>query len=145
MPAKPAHAITWCHDYTLYEVTGRDQNRTSVARLRVVLGRDLRYKRFPFTHAAHDPKAQRSLNPGDVVVIGDAHSGVVNRRGLIDHFVQAAGAVGKAHRPQDVPALKTFHRDWTLFQIVNFERVYADGRVQYPYRNLTVEVWRKVP
>jgi len=137
-------AITWCHDYSLYAVTGRDCNRTSPGQLRSELTR-LGYRCFPFTHAARMPRAQSRLRKGDVIIIGDAHSGVVNAGGGIDHFVQQYGASGTAYPAGKIFNMSNFHRDWTLLQMVRFERQTPDGRTINPYRELKVEVWRKTP
>jgi len=140
----PSHAITWCHDYTLYAVSNKDTNRTEPEKLRSILKDQLGYKCFKFTNAAHNPKAQSRLRPGDVIMIGNAHSGVVNKKGLINHFVQKFGTSGTAYLPIDIFSMANFHYDWTLLQIMNFERKTPDGRIIKPYKNQKVEVWRKV-
>ena len=140
----PCHAITWWHDYTLYAVSNKDTNRTKPEKLRSLLKDQLGYKRFKFTNAAHNPKAQSRLRPGDVIIIGDAHSGVVNKEGLINHFVQKFKSSGTAYQPFDIFSMANFHRDWTLLQIMNFKRKTPDGRMIKPYKNQKVEVWRKV-
>lgn len=140
---EPVCAVTWCHDYTYYAVTGKDANKTSPEQLRKVLGDNLGFKRFKFTNAAHNPKAQSKLRPGDVIIIGNAHSGVVNQNGLIDHFIQKFGASGTAYLPGDIAGMDNFKRDWTLLQIMNFKRRTPDGRIIQPYKTQAVEVWRK--
>lgn len=142
MLALPAPAIVWCHDYSMWQVTGEDANNTSPAELRARLGL-LKYKRFPFTNAARLPQAQGKLRPGDVVIFGDAHSGVVNGSGLIDHFVQKFGASGTRYRPEEILALDNFHRDWTLLDILDFKRIGPQGNEIFPYRDAEVEVWRR--
>jgi hypothetical protein len=139
----PAQSITWCHDYSFYKVTGKDANRTSPAALRKRL-KELGYRSFPFTTAARDPKAQGKLKSGDIIIFGDDHSGVVNDKGLIDHFIQKYGASGTKYQPEQLDTMENFKRDWTLLQILNFERVMSDGRKLYPYKSKSVEVWRKV-
>jgi len=142
--ALPAPAIVWCHDYSLWQVTGEDANNTSPADLRARL-EQLQYKRFPFTNAARSPLAQEKLKPGDVIIIGDAHSGVVNGNGLIDHFVQKFGASGTRYPPEEVQKMDNLYRDWTLLDILNFKRIGPEGNEIFPYREAEVEVWRQVP
>lgn len=139
--ALPVAAIVWCHDYSMWRVTGEDANNTSPAELRARL-EGLKYKRFPFTNAARLPQAQDKLRPGDVVIFGDAHSGIVNASGRIDHFVQKFGAAGTRYRPEEVPAMDNFHRDWTLLDILGFKRIGPQGNEIFPYRDAEVEVWR---
>ncbi len=136
------HSITWCHDYTIYIVTGKDFNKTSPHLLRKHLT-DLKYKRFGFTTAAHNPRAQANLRPGDVIIIGNAHSGVVNGQGLIDHFIQRFGASGISHAPGKLGSMGNFKRNWTLFKMINFQRITPDGRKIHPYKKMAVEVWRR--
>lgn len=139
--ALPLAAIVWCHDYSLWRATGEDANNTSPAALRSRLGQ-LHYKKFSFTNAARLPQAQAKLNPGDVVIFADAHSGVVNDRGLIDHFVQKYGASGTRYRPDEILKMDNLHRDWTLLDILNFKRTGPQGNSIFPYRDAEVEVWR---
>ena len=54
------------------------------------------------TSAASRPDADKSLKPGDVVIFGIAHSGIVGDKG-IDHFLQVKGAGGKEYLPKDLP------------------------------------------
>jgi len=135
------HSITWCHDYTIYIVTGKDFNKTSPNLLRKYLT-NLKYKRHSFTTAAHNPRAQTNLRPGDVIIIGNAHSGVVNGKGLIDHFIQRFGASGTAYTPKKLGSMRNFKRNWTLVRMMNFQRITPDGRKIYPYRKMSIEVWR---
>jgi hypothetical protein len=139
----PASGITWCHDYSFYKATGKDANKTSPAQLRKRL-KELGFKLFPFTNAAQNPKAQEKLKSGDIIIFGDDHSGVVNDKELIDHFIQKYGASGTKYQPEQLDTMENFKRNWTLLQILNFERIMSDGRKLYPYKSKSVEVWRKV-
>ncbi len=139
---EPALGITWCHDYSFYKITGQDANKTSPTLLRDTL-RGRGYKCFKFTNAAQDPKAQSKLREGDVIIIGDAHSGVVNQEKLIDHFIQKFGASGTAYSPGEILTMENFKRNWTLLEMVNFSRETPDGRTIQPYISQAVEVWRK--
>jgi hypothetical protein len=141
--ALPVQAIVWCHDYSLWRVTGEDANNTSPAQLRAKF-LELHYKRFPFTNASRLPQAQGKLRPGDVVVFADAHSGVVNDSGLIDHFVQKFGASGSRYTPEEILKMDNFHRGWTLLAILDFKRIGPQGNEIFPYRDAEVEVWRRV-
>lgn len=144
----PAQSITWCHDYSLYKATefatGKQTNfdRTSISKLRNSL-KDLGYKRYDFTNAAKNPRAQEKLNRGYIIIFGDDHSGVINKNHLIDHFIQKYGASGTSYLPEQLESLESFKRSWTLKQIINFKRKTSDGRIIFPYRNKSVEVWKK--
>jgi hypothetical protein len=141
---EPALAITWCHDYSLYKISGQDANETSPSMLRRHL-REMNYKRFLFTDVAQDPSTLARLEPGDVIIIGEDHSGVVNAKNLIDHYIQKSGKEKTSFLPEQLPSLDNFYRDWTLLQLILFERVTPDGRKIYPYEGKPLEVWRKRP
>jgi len=74
----PLPAISWCHDYSYYRVTGKDSDNLSPGGLRNALAK-LKYKLV---------QGSTDLRPGDVVIIGNAHSGFVNAQGSIDHYIQ---------------------------------------------------------
>ncbi len=138
----PLSAISWCHDYSYYRVTGQDSNNLSVGALRAALTR-LKYKLV---------EDSADLRPGDVVIIGVAHSGFVNDQGHIDHYIQMREHPSETKStlivvsPSEVESQPTFYRNWPLERIMNFSRVLAndDGttRTQYPYRGKPVQVWR---
>jgi len=123
--------------------TTKDANRTKPVHMRSILKDQLGYKCFKFTNAAHNPKAQSKLRSGDVIIIGDAHSCVVNQKGLINHFIQKFGSSGTAYKPLNIFSMNNFYQDWTLLQMMNFKRKTPDGRIIQPYKNKKVEVWRK--
>lgn len=128
---QPAHAVVWCHDYTVYALTGRDVDNTKPGTLRGLL-KNLGYKRFSYTSARFSPGAMSHLKEGDVLIIGDSHSGVVNKRGTIDHFIQIEGRSGTHYDPGDDAFQKLVRRNNTLEQFLN----------RPIYRNMTLEVWR---
>jgi hypothetical protein len=138
-------AITWCHDYTMYRLSESkvDYNRISVSELRQYLI-DHQYKKFPYTNAAENPKAQDHLKPGDVIIIGDAHSGFVNEEKLIDHFIQMEGASGAAYKPEEIP----MHMNQADINYKKGGFFMGDTLIQMRSRMFTknpliIEVWRK--
>jgi hypothetical protein len=152
----PAQAIIVCHDYTMYRVTGKDprpkgsagMQGSSVDALRKYLDKVLHYKSFSLTNAA-DKKTgnramvQRLLKPGDVIILRDDHSGYVNDKGLIDHFIMVEGTSTK-DKKYDVSELPPhallkglkggFFKNDTFDDFL--------GRL-HNQAGLTVEVWRK--
>ena len=96
LTSMPAEAITNCHDYTYFRMTGVNDRMKSVNELRDDLGR-LGYDDV-FTvdtkDDADDPRTMDRLRPRDVIVIGDAHSGYVSDYGRIDHFIRRENEEG---------------------------------------------------
>jgi hypothetical protein len=82
----PAHGITWCHDYSLSVVSNTNPNRTDDGSLRISLS-SFGYNR-KFTIAPNVSTPSQKLECGDVIIIGNDHSGVVNNQGGIDHYLQ---------------------------------------------------------
>ncbi len=142
----PVHAITWCHDYTRFVITGKDANRTSPDSLRFYLSKN-GFGRVQILLPT-TVNSERLLKPGDVIIIGDAHSGVVNGQGSIDHFLQKAGATGKVYQPDEVVTLENFKRNWTIQNFREFYRINkneytgAEWKI-YPYQSTPIELWRK--
>lgn len=147
----PVRAIQVCHDYTLFRINGNVDPRptsstedqgTGVDALRDYLTNH-HYRAFPYTNAiASDiEQAARRLKPGDVIIIRDDHSGVVNERGRIDHFIQVRGAVGKKYdagklpRHQEGGDVGGLYLDDTLEQFLS--------RPFYKGSDKRVEVWRR--
>ncbi len=155
--APSAQAITWCHDYTLWEASARKINENQVGprtdpRHASRPGLRERLTALGFqcvkTLGPLAPGADGELKPGDAIILGEAHSGFVNRQKRIDHFVQTPGAVGVARTPEDAMRQPNYHGGQTLVDVWNFTRegTAANGttfRVT-PYRNTPVEVWRRV-
>lgn len=102
--AATAQAVTFCHDYTYYRVTGKDSNDLGVEALKMFLEKN-GYKPFPFTAAAERPDAMKSLKPGDVIIFGTAHSGFVGAKG-IDHFLQVKGMGNMPWPVDELPLFK---------------------------------------
>jgi hypothetical protein len=128
---QPAHAVVWCHDYTVYILTGRDVDNTPPGALRELLG-NLGYKPFSYTSARYSPGAMSHLKEGDVLIVGDSHSGVVNKNAAIDHFIQIEGRSGTHYDPRDDGFRKLLRRNNTLEQFLN----------RPVYRNMALEIWR---
>src|SRR4029434_4482818 len=150
--ATPAQAIVVCHDYTLYRLSGKDprpkdspgKQGSDVGTLLTYL-REHGYRSFPMTTAVENSlaKVQSLLKPGDVIIIRDDHSGYVNEKGKIDHFIQAEGtSFGDAkYNADELPPHESLngkigglYRDETVEQFLD-----------RPYRKTPriVEVWRK--
>ena len=141
----PLPAISWCHDYSYYRVTGKDHDGLSVDELRAALT-GLKFKLV---------SGSRDLKPGDVVIIGPMHSGFVNEQGGIDHYIQMKKFPDKILSPPlfvstaEVESQPTFYRNWPLERILSFEREITqtiDGKTettkQKPFAGKKVEVWR---
>src|SRR5579872_533423 len=114
----PCHAITWCHDYTLWRVTGKDANATSPQALRNALSQ--RKYSLIDTVTADTPGLDSRVKPGDVVIVGDAHSGFVSTFG-IDHYIQKAGSSGAVLPPENAISQPNFNSGWTLSQLINLK------------------------
>ncbi len=84
----PAQAITWCHDYSYYVITGgQDFNNLPPNKLRDELKKRGYELVGTFTPASGDEASQ--LKNGDVLIFGEDHSGVVvDDGGHINHFIQ---------------------------------------------------------
>jgi hypothetical protein len=147
--AAPAHAIVWCHDYTLWEASGRtvNENRISPEDLRYRLGTPSMGFRRVATLTPFTPGADGQLRPGDVIIWGQAHSGFVNAAGRIDHFVQTAGRSGTVRTPENAMAQPNYHRGQTLVDVWSFteEGTHPNGQryQRRPYRGEAAEVWRR--
>ncbi|WP_395094902.1 tetratricopeptide repeat protein [Armatimonas sp.] len=172
----PAQGITWCHDYTFLRVTGKDSNRCDPDRLQSVLreekyehcfnvtalpqrpqprGVEVDTKNLQISFRATEPGSTEPVRllSGDVLIIGEDHSGIVGKSGWIEHFVQTAGQSGVAYRPERLVLLPNFfveERGWTLSRL--FSKVSrSDGELNgarsvtyaYPYLNKTIQLWRK--
>ncbi len=106
----PAAAVIICHDYTHWRALGSDPtppipgkppeatgNGMSAQGLRDAL-QAKGYKPFDITTTARDNPAetQRHLRPGDVIILGNSHSGyVADAKGRIDHWLQISGQSGR--------------------------------------------------
>jgi hypothetical protein len=156
--APRAHAIVWCHDYTLWEASERRQNEnrtpprggadpqgrafTGLREKLTALGYKLHKTLAPFAAGA-----DAEIKPTDVVIFGDAHSGYVNRQKRIDHFVQTMGASGTVRTPEDTMRQPNYRRGATLMDIWSFTRegTHPNGETfrVTPYRGTPVEIWRR--
>ena len=150
--AAPAEAIVVCHDYVLYRLTGHDprpvgstgKQGSDVKALRDYL-RDHGYRAFSISNAAetNPEKVQTLLKSGDVIILRDDHSGYVNQKGLIDHFIQVEGT-SRTDVKYDADGLPPHEsldgKAGGLYRDNTFEQF-----VTAPFRKtpLIVEVWRK--
>jgi hypothetical protein len=94
----PASAITYCFDYALYRVDGKDHDGMSFQ----TLNDELNYHNYAsaVTFDSSTPEgvqsAANSLRPGDIVFIGTDHVGYVNDDLSIDHYLQGPGKIGES-------------------------------------------------
>ncbi|RPI71986.1 MAG: hypothetical protein EHM45_22775, partial [Desulfobacteraceae bacterium] len=130
-PIQPAQAIVWCHDFVIHTLTGQDIDKAPPETLRTLLA-NLGYKPFNYTLARSLPDAMSHLQPGDVLIIGDSHSGIVNLNGTIDHFIQIEGASGTHYDPQAAAFQTLVRRNNTLEEFLN----------RPIYKKLPLEIWR---
>jgi hypothetical protein len=184
-----AFGITWCFDWVAYEVNRKtDVNRLNAGSLRALL-RKLGYA--PVLRVKADtgiptpspsdirlaverlaPTAQNvdaSLKPGDVLLFGEFHTGIVRAaNGRFDHFLQLPGRIGTAYSPPEAAKSPNYFvgpgKSWTLQQFFAFSRDQPPahthtwkwatwrewlGRLafgapkQYPFLRSTAEVWRR--
>ena len=141
--ATQAHAIVWCHDYSLWEASGRkaNENERSPDDLRA------RLKKMNFdpvmTLAPFTPGADARLKPGDVIIWGNSHSGFVNPQGRINHFAMTQGQPHRVRSPEDAMGQPNYRRGQTLVDVWSFERQGSGTNVMRPYRNETAQVWRR--
>lgn len=153
-----AYPATWCHDYTLYRVSGRtrDYSRTTSEQLREALTRQ-EFKVFYSSdrHVGQNDRLvdtiQDALRSGDVVIFGDKHSGIVNKDGRLDHFVQNAGESGKSRSLAEMQKLEEtagpngnamLRLNWGLKEVINYS-YQLNGSTVRPYHDQSVQIWRK--
>jgi hypothetical protein len=144
----PAQAITVCHDYTRYRVSVNlscpmeNTNKLGVGDLRTWLG-NRGFTRYDFTYAAQNPAAaQRYLRPGDVLIIREDHSGIVNANGGIDNYLQVYGESGRPRNPRDLPPAVN-GRIGGLYLNDSLQH-FLSGHYYYQGPVGRVEVWRRV-
>ena len=135
-----ANAVTVCHDYTLWDVTGSDYNKTNVASLRQRL-KSLGYRRFPISPINKTAEVSKRLRAGDVLIFGEKHSGVVQRFQTIHHFTQEKGKVGRAYSPEQAKKRPGFKKG-NLKEIRGYSYRMPEGQVIRPYQNVKIELWR---
>lgn len=122
----------WCHDYTLSFVTGKETKGTSARDLREALMRSgYRADTFADVVAAATAEAK----PGDVLVIGDMHSGVFVSDRMVRHYFGETYAEAKA-------------RTWSLSDFGSFARTRNPETGETipairPFEGRRVEIWRR--
>jgi hypothetical protein len=128
----------WCHDYTLQFVNGKKTIGTKAHELRKALRNKCDKAHYKLvSYSGLKSLEQTKLNPGDIVIIGSMHSGVVQSGGRINHFF------GETYREVGV-------KSWSISQFHNFRRTknVATGKPLskplYSFRNKPVQVWKKM-
>src|SRR5262245_10222047 len=100
-------AITWCHDYTMFMVTGKDADETGPDQLRTAMNKDYE---CGFTISPSETTWVMQAN--DEIIIGNAHSGVVNSNQRMNHYLQPSGKATTKLLPQEIlskPRPNFFH------------------------------------
>ncbi len=143
--SSPGYAIQNCHDYTYYALTGENGNMLSVGKLREYLEKNGYTKfKYPSSRAllagSNRPMTESEiLRPGDVLIFGDSHSGVVNATGTVDQYFQSfvSGQLPRKSEqvdPRDLDYQKTLQKGWTVERILKEKKVYQEDQI---------EIWRK--
>jgi hypothetical protein len=188
--SRSSYGITWCFDWVAYEVNGhQDTNRGSAGTL-IKLLEKRGYKAILLVRASTSsaapgpqdiqvaitqlpppaPRLGTTLKPGDVIIFGSAHAGIIrSSNGRFDHFLQDPASEGTAFAPERVVQQPNYYvgpdRSWTLQQIFAASRdkppayshefdphtwlEWLGRRVsgapqQYPFLHTTAQVWRQV-
>ncbi len=105
-------AIRVCHDYTFYRVFRTDpdppggamskkSSYLSADSLRRVLKKN-GYNSFSVLNSYQLPNFPKILKPGYVVIVEDAHSGFINEKANVDHFLQPSKSIGKYFSVKEV-------------------------------------------
>ena len=188
--ARSSYGITWCFDWVAYEINGHhDTNRNNAGTLRALLcergysnvltvtattnsarptAEDLQLDIEQLPPPA--PQVRTALQPGDVLIFGTSHTGIVRSDGRLDHFLQDPKAEGRAYTPVQVAAQPNYFvgpgKSWTVQEVFAVSRALAAvnnddfdprswvewlGRSifgppkQYPFLHETAQVWRVVP
>jgi hypothetical protein len=105
-------AIRVCHDYTFYRVFRTDPDPPggvmskksaylSADSLRRVLKKN-GYNSFSVINSYQLPNFPKILKQGYVVIIEDAHSGFINEKGNVDHFLQPSKSIGTYFTVKDL-------------------------------------------
>lgn len=108
----PVKAIRVCHDYTYYRVfrtdpdpPGGTMSKKSGYFSAEALRKELKkqgYNSFSVINSYQMPNFPKILKPGYVVIIEDAHSGFINDKGNVDHFLQPSKSIGKYYTVGEV-------------------------------------------
>src|SRR5262245_8934795 len=113
-------AITWCHDYTMFMVTGKDADQTGPDQLRAAMNKD-----YDLVFTILPPETTAAIQANDVIIIGNAHSGVVNSNRRLNHYLQPSGKATTKLSPQEIlskPRPNFFHdsSSWTIAEIRDY-------------------------
>jgi hypothetical protein len=106
LAAGTVSAVTVCHDFTLFKLTGADGDNKGRDEL-IAQARARQYRSvlaFSSSDANNLAKGQRWLRPGDIITLGggNGHSGFMTPQG-IDHFIQVPGELGQRRNPTGLP------------------------------------------
>ena len=135
----PAHALTWCHDFAVHRVSNGKENPNKLG-IKDLRKRLIQEKYLPFRYpATTDAATAPAVKPGDVIILDDDHSGVVNSRGRIDHFIQVEGKTGVAYQPDNLPRPVADKRGG-FFENDTLPEMHSRMFVKKPR---TAVVWRK--
>lgn len=132
--SKDAIAITNGHDFTIFSLTGKDSNNASAAQLRALLE-----ERHYMITKAH------SAMKNDVIILGDAHSGIVNSDGIIEHYAQKKG---NSDNEMGRDADQKVDMDYVTLEQNHYTDITVDvmkKRRKEEWYGLPVEIWRIAP
>ncbi len=160
LQSHPLHAITWCHDYTWYRVTGNSVgiNGKQPSQLRTLLEAK-GYSPFNYAWKMHstiksgDYATVQKLETDDIFIIGESHSGIiVDNQERADHYIQPDGSKTTILTLAEVKKQKnkTFFEKDPISNVLN--RIWThnpkSGELMHQpkisFEGKTFEVWRKV-
>jgi len=140
----PARAIQNCHDYTYYALTGRDGAMMAAGTLRNYLAQN-GYTRYRYTDARALAGAgiapmteQELLQPGDVLLFGDSHSGIVTAQRTVNHYFQTFVSAPVPGRVRATNTVDPRDMDYEVLKGWSVARILKEKR----YRQDQIEVWR---
>ena len=134
--AEEVSTFICCHNYTFYLLTGiKEKERLTPKDLRKkLLGKDLTLTKHSYPAGSDWKIVQGWLYPYDVIIIGNAHSGMVK-----DFDRRIWNYIGNVDKG-------TVHKD-QLYDLMNQCKPVKDsptGHTNCPYKNKPVELWRWV-
>lgn len=122
-----------CHDYTVERVTKKEERLKNLGTSKVAQLRDLltnkKYKRYPFPKGSNWRQLNGGLADGDVIIVGEKHSGYFSGKTLYN-YSQAAPSINRSAELNEN----------TLQSLMNLTRSELPPQ---PYVNDPVELWRK--
>jgi len=101
---------------------------------------------YPVTNSYKLPNFPKFLKPGYVVIVEDAHSGFINEKGNVDHFLQMSNSIGTYYPVAEVEkkymAPRPNNEKGGLFLNDTWETFITKRRFS-PNEIGKMEVWRK--